>query len=134
LNTVYTFIKTDSLVTPILNVAFEQPHYGTGNARIATFGSINSALNVWSVLFFHGGTSTTIINRVEISKLRRTLQVGGGQPVGGGGGSSGGSVTVPTLIPYSVKAKIYSINKSLKCLHVEIDSSTEDPTFIMVND
>lgn len=121
MNTVYTFTKTDSFATPILNVAFDQPHNGIGNARISTYGSINSALTVWSVLFFHGGASTTIINRVEISKLRRTL---GGQPVVGGDGSSGGSNTVSTLIPYSVTAKIYSINKNLKCLHVEIDSTT----------
>ena len=64
--TVYTFAKTDSFVSPTLNVAFDQPHNGTGNARMATFGSLNSTFNVWSVLFFHGGISTTIINRLDI--------------------------------------------------------------------
>ena len=53
--TVYTFCSTSYFATPALTVAFDQPHNGTGNARMKIFGTFTSTLNVWSVLFFHGG-------------------------------------------------------------------------------
>ena len=82
-------------------------------SKLATSGEFVTNLYVCQVLYFYGGLSETTFNFVKITNISPP--------------------PAPPAYLYRSNISTYKLPSALKCLHVEIDSITKDPLFIMVD-